>query len=338
VTTTPPAWPTPGDDLRPELEPLLAERLGRPVTVAEIAVRPCAYRTSFKLEEIDVRLEGGEQLKLMLKDLGRTALAPGALAAKPGFLADPMREIEVYRDLLAPERLGTPMFIGALVDAAADRFRLVIERVEGDVLWQVGDFETWKEVARWLARMHERFEGRVGEPYEHLLDRDESFLGIWIERARAFARDGAHASLGPDAQERIEWLAARWEQVVERVAALPRTIIHGEFYASNILVAPLRVSPIDWELAGRGAALLDLAALTSGNWSEGERAEMARAYQGALTAPTTGGDADLLDALDHCRLQLAVQWLGWDPAWSPPEEHRQDWLGEAVAIAEHLGL
>jgi hypothetical protein len=45
-----------------------------------------------------------------------------------------------------------------------------------------------------------------------------------------------------------------------------------------------------------------------------------------------------LVALDHCRLHLAVQWLGWSPGWSPPPEHAQDWLGEALGLAEKLGL
>ena len=38
------------------------------------------------------------------------------------------------------------------------------------------------------------------------------------------------------------------------------------------------------------------------------------------------------------RLHLAVQWLGWEPRWEPPAEHRHDWLGEALALAERLGV
>jgi hypothetical protein len=30
--------------------------------------------------------------------------------------------------------------------------------------------------------------------------------------------------------------------------------------------------------------------------------------------------------------------LGWASRWSPPPEHAQDWLGEALGLAEKLGL
>jgi hypothetical protein len=29
-----------------------------------------------------------------------------------------------------------------------------------------------------------------------------------------------------------------------------------------------------------------------------------------------------------------MQWLGWSAEWMPPAEHRHDWLGEALALAE----
>ena len=45
-----------------------------------------------------------------------------------------------------------------------------------------------------------------------------------------------------------------------------------------------------------------------------------------------------LSSLDYCRLHLAVQWLGWSPSWTPPPEHAQDWLNEALDLAEKLEL
>jgi hypothetical protein len=49
-------------------------------------------------------------------------------------------------------------------------------------------------------------------------------------------------------------------------------------------------------------------------------------------------DDELEEAMAACRLQLALQWLGWSRDWSPPPEHAQDWLSEAVCVAERLGL
>jgi thiamine kinase-like enzyme len=133
--------------------------------------------------------------------------------------------------------------------------------------------------------------------------------------------------------------------VAEALLAQPRTVLHGEFYASNVLVAsdpgptPLgqnsaaRVAPVDWELAATGTGLSDLAALVSG-WPEEDRAAIAAAY-----AAEPGVPAFSRRDLDLARLQVAIQWLGWaPPQWEPPEGQRHDWLGEAVALVEDLGL
>ena len=84
---------------------------------------------------------------------------------------------------------------------------------------------------------------------------------------------------------------------------------------------------------------MDLAALTTGGWSAAERDAIARGYLEQLAelgAPRA--EQELLETLELFRLHLAVQWLGWEPTWSPPDEHRHDWLGEALAIAGRLGL
>jgi thiamine kinase-like enzyme len=102
----------------------------------------------------------------------------------------------------------------------------------------------------------------------------------------------------------------------------------------------VRICPVDWEMAAVGSGLLDLAALTAGQWTEEERTALALAYYGALppAARQTLDEPAFLEALDWCRLQLAVQWLGWAPGWSPPAEHAHDWLGEALHLAGRLGL
>ncbi len=58
-------------------------------------------------------------------------------------------------------------------------------------------------------------------------------------------------------------LASAHERALARLAGLPAVFVHGEFYASNILVSPGRVCPVDWEMAGIGPGVLDLAALAT---------------------------------------------------------------------------
>jgi hypothetical protein len=77
-------------------------------------------------------------------------------------------------------------------------------------------------------------------------------------------------------------------------------------------------------MAGSGPGIVDLAALASGFRSE-ETEEILAAY----------GNADRV-AFDCARLHLAVRWLGWSPAWSPPPEHEHDWRAEALDAAERL--
>lgn len=94
-----------------------------------------------------------------------------------------------------------------------------------------------------------------------------------------------------------------------------------------------RVAPVDWELAGVGPGLSDLAALVSG-WPPADREALAAAYAAEPGVPAfTGRD------LDFARLQVAIQWLGWaPPQWQPPPEQRYHWLAAATELAEELGL
>jgi hypothetical protein len=272
--------------------------LGAPV--ARLERRPYPYETSHPLEELEVELADGSAVRLIRKDLAHPA------RSKPAFLHDPAREIETYRLILEPVALGTAKFYGA------DGPSLFIEKVDGAELWQVGELETWQRVAAWLARMHAALAEYADRP--HLLRCDEDFYRLWLTRAKQIGGE-----LGP--------IAGAYERASERLLALPRTVVHGEFYPSNVLVADRRVCPVDWEMAAAGPALLDLAALTGGDWSDRERDAIVRAY----------GDVDE-KSLDCCRLHLAVRWLGWSGVWTPPREHARDWHREALELAGRLGV
>jgi hypothetical protein len=313
--------------------------------VSRLMHRPSAYRTSFAITELDVELDDGTVLRLLLKELGRGSLSGDSRRAKPRFLHNPLREIRTYLQILEPEGLGTAVCFGVVIDPKIDRYWLLLERVDGVGLFQVGDFDEWRQVAAWLARFHARYAGTIKSLTQKapLLRYDATYYRRWPDRARAILARGPAQPHG-DAGDAWERLIDGYETVIARLTALPATLIHGEFYASNVLVQQrvegLRVCPIDWETAALGSGLVDLAALTAGSWSEGERVELAHAYHGALTAAGGGsaGFDSLLADLDVCHLHLAVQWLGWSPAWSPPAEHAQDWLGEALRLARKLGL
>jgi hypothetical protein len=99
---------------------------------------------------------------------------------------------------------------------------LRLERVTGVQLSQVGELRAWERVAGWLGRAHAALARRMGSAALPHHDRD--YYRRWLTRARRFASgvDGAVAPYGA---------------AVERLLALPRTVIHGELYAPNVLVS-----------------------------------------------------------------------------------------------------
>ncbi len=266
---------------------------------------PYAYRTSHRVEELDVVLDDERRLQLLLKHLRRSKLGADARRAKPAFLHNSRREVEAYR-LLATADLGTPVYYASTDDW------ILIEKVPGVELWQLGDMEPWTDAARWLVRLHTHFVDRPPRG-QHLLRYDVDYFRIWPDRAKR-----RHPELGKALRG--------YERIINLLAGLPGTLVHGEFYASNIIVAGRRIAPVDWEMAGIGPGVLDLAALATG-WSEEARAAIVGAY-GAVPH----------DVLNAAYLHLALQWLGWSRSWTPPPEHAHDWLSEAIQAAERLEL
>jgi aminoglycoside phosphotransferase (APT) family kinase protein len=303
-----------GATISAELAPALIGRRD----VREIVVEPHPYRTSHWLAALEVGYADGSSESLVLKDLGSLG------EARPAFVHDPLREIDVYRRLLPGARLGTASFRGAVVDPSLGRFWLVIERVRATELWQIGSFESWLRAAGWLAEMHVRLKDAESE---HLTRWTREYIGTWIARARALSRDAA-----------VVLAARRAAELTERILALPAGFVHGELYPSNVLVDEPsgRVCAIDWEMAGVGPLLLDLAALTSGNWNERERRQLTDAYWRG--ANTTSSFDELVVELDVCRLLVALQWLGWSRRWTPPPEHAHDWLADVRMLVEEVGL
>jgi len=326
--------PPSDSELQEALELVLARADCAPPRL--IRRRASDYRTSFPLEELELTLSDGAELRLAFKRLEWDALTVEARLAKPEFLHDPLREPAVYASLLVPAALGAPRYYGSLTEPEAGRHWLFVEWVEGRELYQVGERALWEAAAAWLGTMHLRLgEWLDGERGARLLDYDSPYYRRWIDRALAFA--GAPGQ-PPSRLRSVEWLAPRYEAASEELLTLPRTVIHGEFYAANVLVAgdPVspRVAPVDWELAGLAPGVIDLAALVSGGWSGEDRGAIAAAYR-----TTAGPFSPSARELDLARLHLAVQWLGWaEPSWTPPPEQQQDWLGEALSLAEGLGL
>jgi Ser/Thr protein kinase RdoA (MazF antagonist) len=262
------------------------------------------------------------------KDLSEAALVGDARNVQSRPLHDPSREPAAYRCLLAPAGIR-PRCRSAGPDW------VVLEHLEGAELWQFGDFDVWLAAARALARAHAQLAAQawvsVGASTQvPFLVHDDGLALYWQTRA-------ASAGL-PDHVLRAH------ERSSERLGSLTRTVIHGDAYASNIIISPSRrgrepeVTLIDWELVGLGPAVLDLAALVAGSWTEAEIELMAHAY--ITSAHELGSSArshdDWLTDLLAARLRICVQWLCWAPEWRPPAAHRHDWLTAAEEMTQRL--
>jgi len=283
--------------------PVTSSEIARVLGVDLVIRHPWAYASSLPMERI--QLAGAPPL--LFKDLSSSASLP-----RPGFLVDRRREITAYTEVLGDLAVDPPACRAAVLDE--ERAWLFLELVEGTPLWQSGELEVWEEAARSLAVLHAsplpRRAGLLHYDAEHL--------------ARRLALAG---SLPGEVGVRV----------AERLARLPVVPIHGEFYASNVLVqrdaGGLRIRPVDWETFGIGPGVLDLAALTAGSWDAAARSRIERAYSEACPAELRPTATDLDDA----RLVLAAQMLGWSSVWAPPSEHRQDWQRLTTELMERVG-
>jgi Phosphotransferase enzyme family len=290
-----------------ELQETLERELG-PIERIDRVLSP--YSSSYPVEELQVALPNGVELAMIFKNLSPGALLENA-RVKPDFLCSPFHEIEIYRCLLSRYSLGTAKCFGAVREEG--RYWLFLERVNGLHLWQIGEMDVWHNAARWLARLH-----RQPPSVAHLPKYDRTYYAQTWQRAVA---------VHPDLVSITDIYAC----AVDSLLNLPQTFIHGEFYASNVLVDRERICPVDWELAAYGPGLIDLAALTAGNWNARDRLDFTVAYCGGSQP-----GQDLMRALDCARLHLAVRLLGWSSDWHPPAAHKRNWSLEAFEIAETL--
>lgn len=252
--------------------------------VVALSRAPSPWASTAVLEDVRVDLDDGRTLHLVLKSGGRATRGERA----------------VYRDVLAGAGLGTPVLV-----AGQDAW-LLLDGVRGAPLWQSEGTGDWCATAAWLARAHARLAPTAA-------GRPAAAGCAWADQlARAVVRE-----------PRADGLRPAHGRAVAALDAAPRTLVHGELFPSNVLVHDGVPCVVDWETAGQGPGLLDLAALCVG-WGPEEVARISSAY---------GGDLALLPA---ARLVVAVRWLGEPSAGSGAaggHARRTDWWGEAQAAA-----
>lgn len=313
------------------LTALVTQTLGR--DVVSVTTQPLRYATTHAMTEIDVALADGSSRTLVYKDLATDRRLAQAQGLRPPFLDDASREVHVYRSVLAGKVPGVAQCLASEADDRTGAWWLLLERVPGVELWQIGELEVWCDVARWAAALHERPGPADPVVCTRLVTYDRTFFEHWPRRARQFAKDWE-----PTRRRRLGEALESYDQTLDALAGMPRCLVHGELYPSNVLVDRVsgRISAVDWEMAGVGPPLLDLSTLVGGGWSQTERHAIITAYHSSLPPSLRPSSDRLLEDLMHCELHRCIQWLGWAPGWQSPVEHRHDWLETAVSLAQCL--
>lgn len=286
--------------------------------------RPLSYATSFPIDHTTVAFDDGSTAELAVKDLRWSSLLGDAATTKPEHLHSPARSIGVHRRVLAPAELGARWW-AAGSGAPPDGEWLAIELVDGNPLWEIGDVAAWEAVTVWLADLHQRTSpdlDTIRRAVPEVIEYSPAWMEPWLARARSALRDGDD----PRHNAAIE----RLDQLSTAAADPARSscLVHGEFYPSNVIVSrDGRICPIDWELAGIGDPMIDLAALITG-WDLDTAERLVAAYADRLGV--AADDPALRRRLGHWQAMNAARWIGWSTGWRPPVAHDHDWIRDLV--------
>jgi hypothetical protein len=276
------------------LERVLTQRLGEGAAIVERRSNVLASR--FGSEVITCRDDAGAIHRLLCK-YGPTAAGSGS-----GHRGGVAYEGAVYRHALEPSGTGTARLWAVRDENDEGLTWLMIDYFDG------AERLNWDPAAMlpatdWIARFHAVMQPRIDAPELAFLSRyDECYLAPWATRAIR--------RIGETGRRRFAWwsrLSDGFRECVELLLAAPATVIHGEFYPSNVLQVGGAIRPVDWESAAVGAGEIDLASLIEG-WPEKLARECVEHYR--VTRWPVGAPASFERVLDAARVYLALRWLG----------------------------
>jgi aminoglycoside phosphotransferase (APT) family kinase protein len=245
-----------GEDRSACVREALMRELGPTLEIEGFEELKPTETSSYRTEVVTLRLRDGDRLRIFLKDFGACAHDKGDMPQRR------LRELCVYRDLLAAARLGTPQYHGAVWQERRGRFWLLLEYVEGESLRYQG-FDRWLDAARWLGWMQSHFRRAELDRADFLVTHDAAFFAAVVEDALLAVSAVSHR-LGA----RLRAALPGYQELIPLMAAEPATLVHGVYRPYNILVRRNAergaICVTDWEESARGSPLYDLAQLTDG--------------------------------------------------------------------------
>jgi aminoglycoside phosphotransferase (APT) family kinase protein len=246
--------------LQERVERVVREALGEERSVLALTRSPSEFATVFPADVLHVTLDDGRELRMFLKHLG---------ASDHPEKKRPEKEARIYRELLAGRDLPVPRFYGALWNSDSERHELYLEYID-DWSLKYQPIEHWFSAAAVLADFHVTMAHRDEElaRSDVLQPLDTDYFRGYAARARAQL-----ARHSPALIEAFDDALAGYEPAIAALADAVPTLVNSDLSPRNVLADrsrdPVRVCFIDWESAGRGAGVLDIAHLAYG--LDGER-------------------------------------------------------------------
>lgn len=286
---------------------------------------PSPYATVSPAEVVSVELTSGERVSIFVKHLGEEQRSHPDKRVRD-------REVRVYGELLGDRDLPVPRFLGSEWNDATGRRELFLEYVDG---WNLKyrDLRHWHTAARRLAQLHLSFARQSDRLLERdfLLRLDREYLLAWAGRAVA-----AVSSLSAELASRLRRTVDELGAAVDLLAEQPPTLVHNDLAPKNAIadtsVSPERICIVDWEMAGVGCGLIDLAHLTYG-LPPREVERMFDLYAKELTGTglvPSGEEGMRLFA--SCRLHGALYRLAHAEGWQLPLERVGEWIAEGEEL------
>jgi hypothetical protein len=211
-------------------------------------------------------------------------------------------ESKVYEEVLRPLHASTPSFYGVYHDKIGDVPWLVLEYLpKGTPASWSKDPKAMIRSAKWIGKFHASSEKLLPSPrLKFLRLYDSNYYKGWARRAKQqFGRfDGL--SWIPD-------LCDGFVKLIPRLLAAPQTIIHGEYFGSNIIYQNGTSHPADWQSTAKAPGEIDLASLTH-SWPARIVQSCEREYRKSRWP--SGPPESFEETLDVARFYMNLRWLG----------------------------
>ena len=152
--------------------------------------------------------------------------------------------------LLTERRLAVPVVYHTILGSNGD-YMMYMKQMAGDELYTLTQEQPWKVAVEKLAEIHLTFwQGEYAFETASQQVRGSNTFMTWTQKA------SEHASF------KEKWSVA-FDRAMERVQLAPKTLIHGDFFPTNVLVDGSGVCIIDWVDATVFGYMMDVGRLTA---------------------------------------------------------------------------